>query len=79
MVFIIRRTWLAGADPTAEPDLVRTVGEAATAAAGEARAEMLARNFGDARFDPEKRWWWAKASDALHAFQVVERPPRRRG
>jgi hypothetical protein len=73
MYFVVRRTWLAGADPTGSPDLVRTVAKASSREAAEARAAALAcSSKRAAQLDPERGMWLCKAPDALHAFEVCE-------
>lgn len=73
MYFVVRRTWLAGADPTGSPDLVRTVAKASSREAAEARAAALAcSSKRAAQLDPERGVWLCKAPDALHAFEVCE-------
>ncbi|WP_158916611.1 hypothetical protein [Caulobacter sp. S45] len=71
MYFVVRRTWLAGADPTGEPDIVKTVAKAVSHEAAEQRAAILAQASSRARLDAEQGVWLCKAPDALHVFQVV--------
>lgn len=77
MFHVVRRTWLAGADPTDKPDMCRPVATASTREAAEARAEALAKGFREPRFDGRARCWWAKAANALHEFAVEEREASR--
>ncbi len=72
MYYVFRQTWLAGADPTAEPDSVKVVASARTRETAEARAEALAQEGCGARYDDHRRAWSAKARDALHAYCVCE-------
>jgi hypothetical protein len=73
MYFVVRRTWLAGADPTGAPDLVRTVAKASSREAAEARAAALAcSSKRAAQLDPDSKAWLCKAPDALHSFEVSE-------
>lgn len=73
MYFVVRRTWLAGADPTDQPDLVRTVAKAASREAAEARAANLACGTKRAaQLDVDRKVWSCKAPDALHIFEVCE-------
>jgi hypothetical protein len=66
MYVVLRRTWLAGADPSAAPDMTKTVARLPSRSAAEARAESLAPGGRDA----DARVWRAKARDALHVFEV---------
>jgi hypothetical protein len=71
MYFVVRRTWLAGADPTDQPDLVKTVARAASREAAEVRAAALACSAKRAaQLDADRKVWFCKAPDALHVFEV---------
>ena len=74
MYLVTKRSWLAGADPTAAPDLVRTVAVCFSRASAEAKARALAEAGRDTRHDPLTGSWWMRTVDALHELVVGEGP-----
>ncbi len=74
MHFVVKRTWLAGADPAAGPDTVRTAAVCLSFASAETRAESLARTGREARRDPHTGSWWMRTADALHELVVSDAP-----
>ncbi len=79
MHFVVRRTWLAGADPGGAPDLVRTAAVCLNRTAAEAKARALARSGREPRHDPQTGSWWMRTPDALHQLVVSRARARRAG
>ena len=72
MHFVIRRSWLAGADPAAAPDTVKTAAVCFSRAAAEAKAEAMAKAGREPRHDPQTGSWWMRTQDALHELVVSD-------